>query len=158
MQPINLDHKRYCHNGFTLIEVLIAMAIFSIGFLAIGGMQISAFNSNLKSRNQTTVLTYAKDKVEDLKALEYTHTDLSAGEHSVGAGGLTMDTDGIDNDEDGQVDESGENGTVSIKWQVTEIDLTGDGENDAKAVRVTVIRDVGGKQRQSVLDFIKAQR
>ena len=41
------------HHGFTLIEVLIAMAIFSIGILAVGAMQISSTNSNAGARIQT---------------------------------------------------------------------------------------------------------
>ena len=32
--------------GFSLIEVLIAMAIFAVGFLALASMQVSATNGN----------------------------------------------------------------------------------------------------------------
>ena len=36
--------------GFTLIEVLIAMAIFSLGMLAVGTLQITSTNSNASAR------------------------------------------------------------------------------------------------------------
>ena len=36
-------------SGFTLIEVLVAIAIFSIGFLAVGSMHISATSNNLSA-------------------------------------------------------------------------------------------------------------
>ena len=39
-----------CNQGFTLIEVLIALAIFAVGFLALSSMQITAINTNANSR------------------------------------------------------------------------------------------------------------
>ena len=47
-----IKNNRSSQLGYTLIEVLIAMAIFAVGILAVGGMQISAINSlNRNSRN-----------------------------------------------------------------------------------------------------------
>ena len=40
------------NRGFTIIEVLMAMAIFLIGFLAVGSMQISAVNGNKSARRR----------------------------------------------------------------------------------------------------------
>ena len=141
--------------GYTLIEVLIAMAIFAVGILAVGGMQISSINSNANARNSTTVVTYAKDRAEDLMALEYSHADLDAdvanNPHAPAA-----DADGIDNDEDGLIDESGETGHIRIQWNVIEADLTGDGINDSKVISITVTRAVGSSQRRASLDFVRA--
>jgi type IV pilus assembly protein PilV len=148
-----------CKQGFTLIEVLIAMAIFAIGILAVGSMQISAINTNALARNSTTVVTMAKDRAEQLMALPYNDdifTDLTVGEHSVAAGSFTQATDGIDNNEDGQIDEAGETGHISIEWNVTESDLSGDGDNDSKLITVTVTRVLRGRQKRASLDFIKA--
>ncbi len=155
MKPLTHDQTGTCRNGYTLIEVLIAMAIFSIGFLAVSTMQISAINSNANARSQTTVLNYAKDKIEDLMALDYSHADLAAGPHSDAAGNLNPDADGIDNNENGEIDESAEAGHIGIEWVVTEIDLNGDTFNDAKSIRVTVTRDASGRQRQATLDVLK---
>jgi len=158
MKPKKMtESKKSSHEqGFTLVEVLIAIAIFAIGILAVGSMQISAIKTNANARNSTTVVTYAKDRVEDLMALAYDHTDLDAVEHSVSAGNLTQATDGIDNDEDGRIDEAGETGHISIEWNVTESDLTGDGIDDSKIITVTVIRAVGASQRRASLDFVRA--
>ena len=57
--------------GFTLIEVLIAISIFSIGLLAVATMQISAIRVNFTAGQITTRMTWAQDKLEELVALPY---------------------------------------------------------------------------------------
>ena len=53
--------------GFTLIEVLIAMAILTIGLLAVATMQVSAIHGN-KTGNEISRATFlAQDKLEELK-------------------------------------------------------------------------------------------
>ena len=65
------------NNGFTLIEVLLAMVIFLIGFLAVGSMQISAVNSNANARLRTSASILAGDIVEQLLHCPYDSTDCS---------------------------------------------------------------------------------
>ncbi|MGD8993218.1 MAG: prepilin-type N-terminal cleavage/methylation domain-containing protein [Desulfobacterales bacterium] len=55
--------------GFTLIEALIAIAIFSIGILAVSSMQISAINNNASARMRTEATMLASEKVEELMSL-----------------------------------------------------------------------------------------
>ncbi len=57
--------------GFTLVEVMIGMAIFLIGFLAVGTMQIAAVNGNAGAREATEAATRATDQLETLIALPY---------------------------------------------------------------------------------------
>ena len=59
------------NRGFTLVEVMIGMAIFFIGFLAIGSMQIAAINGNSGAREATEAATRATDQLETLIALPY---------------------------------------------------------------------------------------
>jgi type IV pilus modification protein PilV len=56
--------------GFTLIETLFAMAIFSIGILAVGSMQISSINNNASARMRTEATILASEMVEELLSLE----------------------------------------------------------------------------------------
>ena len=57
--------------GFTLIEVLIAMAIFAIGILAVTTMQMRSINQNASARMQTEATNLAADWMEQLMALPY---------------------------------------------------------------------------------------
>ena len=64
--------------GFTLIEVMITLAIFAIGILAVSAMQITAVNQNSGSRMQTEATAVAEQLLERLMALPYDHDMLSA--------------------------------------------------------------------------------
>ena len=57
--------------GFTLIEVLIAISIFAVGLLAVASMQLSAIKVNSTAGQITTRITWAQDKLEELMALPY---------------------------------------------------------------------------------------
>lgn len=58
------------HNGFTLIEVLIALTIFMVGLLAIAGMQASAINYNSTSTLRTSGAAIAQAVMEEALSLE----------------------------------------------------------------------------------------
>jgi len=64
--------------GFTLIEVLIAISIFAVGLLAVATMQLSAINVNSTAGRITTRMTWAQDKIEELMALPYSDPWLEA--------------------------------------------------------------------------------
>jgi type IV pilus modification protein PilV len=63
--------------GFTLIEVLIAIVILTVGLLAVGSMQISAIRGNFMGGNTSIALSLASEKMEDLLNRDYNHADLS---------------------------------------------------------------------------------
>ena len=81
MQPTMApgSQKQISAQGFTLIEVLIALAIFSIGILAVAGMQIQSVSLNATARLQTEATTLAVEKIETLKVLPYDDADLDEG-------------------------------------------------------------------------------
>jgi type IV pilus modification protein PilV len=62
--------------GFTLIEVLIAMAIFAIGILAVTSMQMRSIGQNASARMQTEGTTLAVDWLERLLSAPYEDTCL----------------------------------------------------------------------------------
>jgi type IV pilus modification protein PilV len=78
--------------GFTLIEIVIALAIFSIGILAIASVQMSSINGNSSARMQTEATTLAVERLERLIALPYDHADLdeSNNPHQATSGSYTI--------------------------------------------------------------------
>lgn len=53
-------------NGFSLIEVLVALTIFAIGLLATAGMQITALQSNAGAHKMTTINSAAAGIMEEI--------------------------------------------------------------------------------------------
>ena len=58
-------------NGYTLIEVLIALTIFAVGLLAVASMQTAAVRMNSTADKLTNLSTWGMDKIEELSALPY---------------------------------------------------------------------------------------
>lgn len=57
--------------GFTILEVLIAMAIFAVGILGVAKMQLSAVSGNSSARGMTEAATVGQQQIERLMALPY---------------------------------------------------------------------------------------
>ena len=87
-------------DGFTLIEVLVAMAILAIGMMAVISMQFSAVRNNTKGDLITQATLLAKQKMEELKSLS----------------SVTTLTSGSEND----IDQSGQSGGIFDRsWTIT---------------------------------------
>ena len=71
--------------GYTLIEILIAIAILAVGLLAIATMQISSIRVNDTARKMTRRATMAQDRLEYLMSLGYTNAVLTSGSHTDGS-------------------------------------------------------------------------
>ncbi|MGA9262288.1 MAG: hypothetical protein WBV95_09965, partial [Desulfobacterales bacterium] len=59
-----------------LIEVLMAMVIFTVGILALTGLQITTISSNAEARMQTEATAIGARVVERLRSLPFDHDDL----------------------------------------------------------------------------------
>jgi type IV pilus assembly protein PilV len=68
--------------GFTLPEVMVAMAIITIGLLAIGLQQISAINGNNRGKMTSQAATLAADQMERLLAFDYNDPELNDGDYN----------------------------------------------------------------------------
>jgi Tfp pilus assembly protein PilV len=69
--------KMKAAEGFTLIEILLAMSILMVGLMAIAVMQVSAIRVNSKAVSITERATLAQDKLEELVLLPYTDPELA---------------------------------------------------------------------------------
>ncbi len=72
-QVLEFKRKNRIDNeaGFSLPEVMIAMAIVSIGLLSIASVQTSSVNGNSTARMTSQAATYAVDQMERLLQLNY---------------------------------------------------------------------------------------
>jgi type IV pilus assembly protein PilV len=59
-------------DGFSLLEVLIALVILAIGLLAVAQMQITAIKSNAYGSGMTSASSLASNTIERLMALPFT--------------------------------------------------------------------------------------
>ena len=64
--------------GFTLVESMLALAIMSVGLLALAGLQITALRGNDLSRRMTTAVSIAEQRLEQLKNTPYTNIQAEA--------------------------------------------------------------------------------
>lgn len=58
-------------NGFTLIEVMIALIILAISLLALAGLMATTTKNNSTGGRITEAATLAQDKLEELRALPW---------------------------------------------------------------------------------------
>ncbi len=59
------------NSGFTLIELMIAIAIISIGIFGVMSLILTVMKGNTLSNRVTTATTIAQDKMEDFKRMDY---------------------------------------------------------------------------------------
>lgn len=71
MTPNQPKTKRHSQDGFTLIEVLVAIGIFAIGILAAASMNVAVINGNATARFNNEAAVMAQDQLERLIALPF---------------------------------------------------------------------------------------
>jgi type II secretion system protein I len=74
-------------NGFTLVEVLVAIIILSFSLLALAGLMVTTTKNNSFGTNMTEAATFAQDKLEELRAMRW--DDISEGTSSDQKSGST---------------------------------------------------------------------
>jgi type IV pilus assembly protein PilV len=134
MRP-SVNRKIENNAGLSLVEVLIALSVLSIGILAVASLQFSSEFLSRNSADITNASNLASDQMERLMLLPFTHADLTPG---------TV---------------SGTSGKYSIRWDVADVDLNSDGVNEAKTINLTVRWNnmffAGPTQKQVQISFIK---
>lgn len=110
--------------GYLLVEIMIALAIFAIGFLAVGTMVLSTTRNNSTGNIATQATMHAIEKLEELKSLEVAD--------------MANDTD-----------QPGQTGIFTRSWTVTDT-----GIGSSRLIEVTVSWNRMGQSRDVVLSTI----
>lgn len=134
--------------GFTLVEVLVAIAVLTIGILAVASMQITSVGGNTLAIRMTRASTWGGDTLETLMARPYSHADL-LDDNANGFAGLDhTDTAGSPADGGPVV-----NGDFTVFWNVADnYPIFG-----CKTIRVLVRREDLIFMKTISLDFIKME-
>lgn len=123
-------------DGFSIIEILVAIMIFSIGILGMASMQTNATGSNRGSMKLSGATEKAVTVMEELTSLTYSHPNLVAGTTTP-----LKTQDWIDNNDNGVVDEAGEDGDFTVSWTVLDNAMI----PNTKTLSVTVTSDSSTK-------------
>jgi type IV pilus assembly protein PilV len=142
-------------NGFTLIEVLIAIALLTIGILGAAAMQISSLRGNSHANRITVASNWGVNRIEQIIAQKYDDVDLrdddsigNTANNPDGAGGLNDMTDAT---ADGR--EISPDGLYTIYWNVAEDDIM----PNTKSIRVIILRTQGGQTTTVTMNYVKAK-
>jgi len=152
-----MKNNKTHQQGFTLIEVLIAIVIFAIGVLSLITMQTTSIKGNLNSNNISVASGWAADKIEQIFAMDYDDNALRDDEKiddippvgaTDGSGGLNDITDAT---ADGKA--VSPDGFYTIYWNVADDNIM----PNTKTIRIIVLRKDMGVTKSVTMDYLKAK-
>ena len=76
-------------DGFTLVELLVALTIFAIGLLSIAGMQITAIRTNSSANTLTAATAVAEGALEEILSRQVDDSIYVAGDSTGNVWGAT---------------------------------------------------------------------
>lgn len=80
------DSRVANNSGMSLIELLFALSVLTLGVLALVQLFPTASRAEAQDRMRTVASQCMRDEIERLQALEWTDAALSAGRHPAGNG------------------------------------------------------------------------
>ena len=146
-------------DGYTLVEVLIAITVLAFGLMAVATMQVTAIKTNAIASGMSQGLTLAQAKVEELMNLPYSALD----DTDLDGTGEDANDDGVDDDgenfglddtvegDDSDKDPLETHGRYTIYWNVA----VNEPVTDSKTIRVIVTWTEKGRNKSIKLDFVK---
>ncbi|MDH3346830.1 MAG: prepilin-type N-terminal cleavage/methylation domain-containing protein [Desulfobulbaceae bacterium] len=134
-------------NGFSLMEVMIALVIFTISFLGFYNLQLNSISGNTNAREITSSVVWASDLIERLLGLDYDDPLLDDDDANSLAGLNAI------NNSDGSL--MAEDGQYTMYWNVAvDSPLV-----NVKQLRVIIVKHSGiGSERNTVFDYYKSNK
>jgi len=72
-------HLTINNEGFTLVELMLALVVFAVGVLAVAQMQLTSMRYNTQAQQMSEATMLAQGKMDELMALGYGDTALDVG-------------------------------------------------------------------------------
>lgn len=98
--------------GFTILEIVIAMAILGFGLLSVALMQLQAVNGSRSGRHTTQAAVIARDQMETFQRVAWASAQLAP------TAGWSAPVN-VDNQPDGG---GGAEQSYAVSWRVTDVD------------------------------------
>jgi prepilin-type N-terminal cleavage/methylation domain-containing protein len=76
----------FSRQGFTLVEVLVALACMAIGFVALWSVHYSSLKADIRSDLETGAMAAAHSQLDFLRTLTFTNARLTDGNHTANDG------------------------------------------------------------------------
>lgn len=126
---------RDSQKGFTLIEIMIAIVMISIGLMAVAKFQLTALHADKLAREQTEAAMWASNQAEVLIKADF-------------------DDDTLDPDNSPHsMDPVGENGKYRVTWDVA----TAQSDENVKVIQIFVAWDSSGKEKKMNFAYVKSR-
>jgi Tfp pilus assembly protein PilV len=77
--------------GISVVEVLLALVVLSVGILAVGRLFPTAARTQVQDRLLTSANYYAQERLEELITLGWSDANLTAGRHPAGTATETLE-------------------------------------------------------------------
>ncbi|MFC1889756.1 prepilin-type N-terminal cleavage/methylation domain-containing protein [Thermodesulfobacteriota bacterium] len=77
-----MKHRHHTQNGFTVVEVMVAAVVLTMGLLFLLNMQMVAVQGNAYSKDATEAIIMTKNTFEQIKRIDFDDSRLSIGEHT----------------------------------------------------------------------------
>jgi len=131
------------NQGFTLVELFIAILLFAIGIVGVAKLQMAAVASNSFSMQVTEALNVAENQIEWMRNLPYASSTFGVDSTGVSThvGGTTVSDTGREYD---------------TSWTVENLTTSGVGSN-SRIVTVRVAWQEKGQDHATTLSFIKGR-
>jgi type IV pilus modification protein PilV len=120
--------KRNDERGFTLVEVVVAMLVFTVGIVALAQLMAVTMRMQAHGANQTSAVRLAQDKFDELMS-QFTDNDDVPAVQITGTDSLSEDTENYFDTVDG----------YTRRWLIEE---GPDANPDLRQITIRVIPDV----------------
>jgi prepilin-type N-terminal cleavage/methylation domain-containing protein len=135
------------HEGFTLIEALVAMFILVVGILAMYTLHVTSIKGNATANQITTASEWGSGRIEQIFGMDYGDAALEDRPPSDGLAGLDKTDATADHTA------TSPDGFYTLYWNIADDEPL----PNLKTIRVIIHRNDRGQTKSVVMNYIKSR-
>lgn len=121
-------------SGFSILETIFGMFLFTVGILALASMQIHSLSANVNACNISKAMATGASLLSDLRPMNYSSTDLSG------------------DSEEGQMHDSGTVDRYAVTYHVRRLEAF---KGEAAVITANVAWSQQDRQRAETMHYFK---